>query len=94
MTEKTLPDYINATDAGAEITLRKAIDIDGTKIPVLAMREPTVEDQLIMEATKGSDAVKEMTFIANLCGVGLVDVKKLTTRDYGRVQDAFQVFKD
>ncbi len=95
MEKKTLPDYIKDNDDGtAKITLRSGIDIDGTKVMALVMREPTVEDQLVMEATKGSDAVKEMTIISNLCDIAMADVKKLTTRDYGRVQSAFEVFKD
>ncbi len=90
-----MPEYLNENDDGSvDITLHKKVDIMGAKVAVLRMREPTVEDQLIMEATKGTDAIKEMTFVSNLCGVTLDDVKKLTTRDYNRVQKAFSVFKD
>lgn len=88
-------EYLNETpDGSVDITLKRPIDIDGASVMVLRMREPLVDDQLIMEATKGSDAIKEMNFVANLCGVTLADVKKLTTRDYGRVQKAFGFFKD
>lgn len=90
-----LPAWIaENNDGSASITLRKPLDIDGTKMPKLTMREPLVDDQLIMDATNGSAAVKEMTMIANLCGISIADVKRLTTRDYGRAQDAFAVFRD
>jgi len=88
-------DYLKQNDDGTtDITLGKVIDIDGAKVSALRMREPTVNDQLIMDARKGSYAVKEMTFIADLCGVTMDDIKKLTLRDYKRVQNGLGAFLD
>lgn len=88
-----LPDYLKQTDAGDyDITLRKGITIEGVKVSTLRMREPTVQDNLVQEATKGSDGIKEMTMFANLCDITVDDVKKLGLHDYRRVQQAFTNF--
>lgn len=77
MSEK--PDYIiDAPDGSVQITLT-----DGKKI---AMREPTVEDQLAV--AKGSDAEREIALVANLCDMAPAEVKALTLRNYRRVQAA------
>ena len=49
-------------------------------------------DQLILEDMKGSDAAKEVALVANLCEVTPDDIKRLTLRDYRKVQKAFSGF--
>lgn len=74
-----LPDFIKeATDGGVSITL-----LNGRQI---AMREPTVEDQLAV--AKGSDAEREIALVANLCDLTPSEVKSLSLRNYRRVQAA------
>jgi hypothetical protein len=92
--ENTLPDYITEGDGYAEITLMRPLDVDGTKVPVVRMREPTVQDQLTMEANKGSDAEKEIGLMANLCMMAPGDVKKMPLRDFKRLQVAYVNFLD
>lgn len=73
------PDYISETpDGGVAITL-----LNGRQI---AMREPTVEDQLAV--AKGSDAEREISLVANLCDLSPSEVKSLSLRNYRRVQAA------
>lgn len=84
---------INA-DGSANIALSKDIEIAGVKVSALRMREPTVNDQLVMDATPGSDAVKEIAFFANLTGQTPNEIKSLSLRDYKRVQAAFGLFTD
>ncbi|KIQ80035.1 hypothetical protein RW26_13435 [Aeromonas sp. L_1B5_3] len=79
-------------DCSADITLSRPADIGGTKVAVLRMREPTVGDQEIAFQISGSDAAKEITMFANLCGVAPDDVRKFPLRDYGRMQKAYSVF--
>lgn len=91
--DTVLPDYLGENaDGSLTITLRRPIKIDGTEVTKLKMREPDVNDQLMFDATKGSDVVKEMTMIANLCGVGKDDVKTLKLHDYRRTQAALTHF--
>lgn len=84
---------VEPTDAGyVDIELSRPIEIDGVQVTTLRMREPTVADQLILEDMKGSDATKEVTLVANLCEVTPDDIKRLTLRDYRKVQKAFSGF--
>lgn len=83
-----LPDYLTEGDGFIDIRLRRAITIDGTKVASLRMREPDLNDQLIFEATKGTDAVKEAALIANLCDITVDQAKTLKLHDWKRAQEA------
>lgn len=84
---------VEPADAGyVDIELSRPIEIDGAQVTALRMREPTVADQLILDEMKGSDATKEVTLVANLCEVTPDDIKRLTLRDYRKVQKAFSGF--
>ena len=84
---------VEPIDAGyVNIELSRPIEIDGVQVTTLRMREPTVADQLILEDMKGSDAAKEVALVANLCEVTPDDIKRLTLRDYRKVQKAFSGF--
>lgn len=88
MTKKAVP-----ADAGfVDVALSRPIEIDGAQVTVLRMREPTVADQLMLDDLKGGDATKEVTLVANLCEVTPDDIKRLTLRDYRKVQQAFAGF--
>lgn len=84
---------VEPADAGyVDIELSRPIEIDGVQVTALRMREPTVADQLLLDEMKGSDATKEVTLVANLCEVTQDDIKRLTLRDYRKVQKAFSGF--
>jgi hypothetical protein len=72
-----------------DVTLNRPIDVDGTEMKVLRVREPTVADQLVADEYKGSDSAKELLTMANLCQVSTEDLKKLTLKDYKKLQEAF-----
>ncbi|MTH78759.1 phage tail assembly protein [Paracoccus aestuariivivens] len=79
-----LPDYITENaDGSLSITLR-----DGG---VIAMREPIVEDQL---AVKGNSQQAEFGLISNLCGLAPDEIKKMTSRNYLRIQSGLKHFFD
>lgn len=84
----SLPDYLTEGDGFIDIKLRRPIAIDGTKVASLRMREPDLNDQLVFEATKGTDAVKEATLIANLCDISVDQAKTLKLHDWKRAQEA------
>lgn len=82
-------------DGSVDVTLRKPLTIDGASVNTLRMREPLVEDQLAaQEASGGDNAKMELTLMANLCMLAPADLKKLTMRDYKKVQAAFAAFLD
>lgn len=82
-----------ATPEGfVDIDLSRPLAVDGTEVKQLRMREPTVADQLVSEEMKGTDSVKEIAMLSNLCEVTPDDIKKLSLRDYKKVQAAFLGF--
>lgn len=96
MTDNTLPSYIAEVAEGFKVTLTKPMSIDGAQVSEVVMREPTVQDLLAAEMiAKGqSAATQEITMFANLCTVSPDQIKALTMRNYGRLQDAFKLFTD
>jgi hypothetical protein len=68
------------------------MNIDGAQINVLRMREPTVADQLASEEMQGRDSAKEIAMFANLCEISPDDIKRLTLKDYKKLQVAFMDF--
>jgi hypothetical protein len=80
-------------DAGfVDVELSRPMVIDGAQVKALRMREPTVADQLASEEMKGSDSAKEIAMLANLCEVSPDDIKRLTLKDYKKLQGAFLGF--
>jgi len=81
------------TDQGyVDVELSRPMSIDGAQVKALRMREPTVADQLASEEMKGSDSAKEIAMLANLCEVTPDDIKRLTLKDYKKLQGAFLGF--
>lgn len=81
------------TDQGyVDVELSRPMAIDGAQVKALRMREPTVADQLASEEMKGSDSAKEIAMLANLCEVSPDDIKRLTLKDYKKLQAAFLGF--
>lgn len=98
MTDKTKkeekPTYLHEGEGFVDITLSRPMDVDGAKVTKIRLREPTVDDQLAMEESKGSDAKKEVNLLASLCMVSPADIGKLPLRDYKRLQVGLQTFID
>lgn len=94
MPESTMPEYLTETDDGLKIELSKAVEIDGAQTKTVTMREPTVQDQLDVQAIKGSEAHREVTLMANLCDLTPDQVKAMTMRNYRRLQAALEVFTE
>lgn len=85
-------EWLTEGDGFVDVALAKPLTIDGASVSALRMREPTVADQLAMEEMKGTDGAKEIGMFANLCEVSPADIKKLSLRDYKKMQQAFLVF--
>lgn len=79
-------------DSFKDIELSRPLTIDGSEIKVIRMREPKVEDQLAAEEVKGSASAQEIQMFANLCEIAPADIKRLTLRDYKKLQVAYVGF--
>lgn len=80
-------------DSGfVDISLNRPLEIDGAKVSTLRLREPTVGDQIAMDEYKGGDAAKELFVLSNLTQIAPADLKKLTLKDYKKLQEAFLGF--
>lgn len=75
-----------------DIELARPIEVSGVQVSTLRMREPTVGDQMAVDDIRGTDGQREVSLIANLCEIAPDDVKRLTLRDYRKVQEAFAGF--
>lgn len=76
-----------------KIPLSKPIDVDGTKLAELTMREPLVNDQLIAQETAGeSMALTEVILFANLCEVPVDAVRFMRAKDFSKLQAAYRGF--
>lgn len=91
MTER---DYLTYGDSGeCKIDLIGGLTmVSGVTVSSLTMREPTVEDQIVHDEMKGSDALREVTMFANLCEVAPDDIRKLSLKNYRRLQEAYAGF--
>ena len=88
----TKPNYIQEEEGINLITLSRSYD----GISQVEMREPTVQDLLSAELqSKGkSDAEQEITMFANLCEIAPDFIKKLSLKDYKRIQGAYRLFTE
>lgn len=75
-----------------EIVLKNPIEFDGALVKSLKMRAPKVKDQLSIEKQGGTEAEKEVRFLALLCACPMELVEELTLADYKRMQEAFVDF--
>lgn len=96
MAAKKKPDYLKVAADGSfiDITLMRGIDVDGAKVTALRMREPTVADQETAVNMDGEPATLEIFYLANLCEVSPDQIRKLSVRDFKRIQEAYAVFTD
>jgi hypothetical protein len=76
-------------DGSVTVTLTKAFEINGAKVGYVVMREPTVDDHMVSNETRGSELTKEVTMFANLCTIPAPDLRRLPMRDYMRLQAAY-----
>lgn len=89
------PEWLKHNDDGSvDITLSKPANIEGVKTTAVRMREPTVGDQEVASERSGSDASREIAAIADLCGLAPDDIRKMTARDWKRMQTAYLSFID
>lgn len=95
MAKAKTPDYLVIGEGYVDITLfGEGVDIGGTKVKKLRMREPIVDDQLAVEESSDSEAMKSIKRFANLCEIAPADIRKMTMRNYERLRLADATFTD
>lgn len=87
-------DWLVYGEGHADITLSRAMHVDGVPVSKLRMREPNVTDQMASSEAKGTDASREILMFGNLCEVTVEDVMAMPLRDYTRLRSAFLGFID
>lgn len=96
MTKK--PDWITENaDGSVSIDFTgMPVNVDGTDVTSLTMREPTVQDQLAVDAIsqKSGAGEAEVALFGNLLELSPEVVRGLTLRRYSRLQTAFGFFTD
>ncbi|WP_171178669.1 phage tail assembly protein [Ruegeria sp. HKCCD8929] len=70
----------------------RPLNLDGTDVRKLTMREPTVEDQIAARQHGDDSAEAEIAMFANLVELAPDQVRKLTMRQYVRLQEAYAAF--
>ena len=77
-TVKKLPSWLEITEEGATITLRKATEINQIKVNRLSMRAPTVKDVQLATVQAGGDAEKrELILFSSLTEAGASELTAL-----------------
>lgn len=92
MALKKTPEWLKEGDSFTDITLSRPLDVAGSKVSVVRMREPLVRDQTVMSKMDGDNSEKEITLFANLCGLVPADLDDMPVRDYSRLQTAYLAF--
>ena len=89
-TTKKLPSWLELTEEGATITLRKPTEINQIKVDRISLRAPTVKDVQQATVQSGGDAEKrELILFASLTGSGDKDISAMTIADYNRLQAGY-----
>ena len=76
------------------IDLDYPITVDGVEVSSLAMRRPTVADQLAFEDGKGSEAVRTVAMMSNLCDVPPSSIKQLDVVDFAKLAETLKGFNE
>lgn len=76
------------------IELDYPITVDGVEVSSLAMRRPTVADQLAFEDGKGSEAGRTVNMMANLCDVPPASIKQLDVVDFAQLAEVLKGFNE
>lgn len=88
------PEWMKEGDGFVDVTLSRPADMGGVKMTTLRMREPTVEDSMAASDKDGSDAEREVFAIACLVEQAPEHLRKLSLRDFKRLQVAYLSFTD
>ena len=83
---------INTSAPSVRIPLQYPLTIDGMQFDSLTLRRPLVRDRLIAEKASGSEAEKEIRFVANLCDMAPQHIELLDLSDYTKIQECLSNF--
>lgn len=80
------PKWLTEGDGFADVDLIGQLDIMGSKVKSVRIREPLVQDELAAQKSAKDPGDREMALFANLIGVAPIDLHTLRSRDYRRIQ--------
>lgn len=96
MDEGILPEWLTEQDDGSVIIsfrdAKRKPKIDGTEVSELAMREPSIEDQLTQQKKHKHMGDAEVALIANLTEQSPEAIRGLSVRHFSRCQRALAFF--
>jgi hypothetical protein len=75
-----------------QIELEYPVEVDGVQVNTLAMRRPTVADQLAFEDGKGTEAKKTVNMMAALCDVPPATIQQLDIIDFQKLAEVMAGF--
>lgn len=90
--DRKRPEYIDEQDGYNRVTLIRGLKLAEGATKVVTMREPSVADMERHQDSKKSAATAEVELFANLCELAPSDIRSLSFRDYGRLQESFALF--
>ena len=76
------------------VELDQPFRANGVIVNSITLRSPKVGDKLAADSLQGSDAVKEVQFMASLANVSFSDLKEMDLKDYQKLQKAVEYFLD
>jgi hypothetical protein len=74
------------------VSLDYPISHDGLTVSELALRRPTVADNLAVQKLANNDAEREIRLLANLAEVPPDLIHKMDLKDYGKLQTVLASF--
>ena len=92
MATKKTPDWLKEGEGFTDITLSRPLDVAGSKVSTVRMREPLVRDQTAIKKMDTDAEEKEIALFANLCGLVPDDLDAMPMKDYSRLQTAYMAF--
>jgi len=74
------------------VKLKFPINSKGRQIDSLTVRRPKIQDRLAVEHIQGSDILKEVALLANLCEIDHDEISQLDLVDYSALQEVLNDF--
>ncbi|HHW4682637.1 MAG TPA: phage tail assembly protein [Xylella sp.] len=90
----TIKEYIQEEQGYVRITLVSPVNINGTAVHQVRMREPTAGDLKRAFSLPGNESERELRIFSNLMEITPEELEAFSLRNYKRLQEAFQVFTE
>ncbi|HHW4680307.1 MAG TPA: phage tail assembly protein [Xylella taiwanensis] len=89
-----IKEYIQEEQGYVLITLASPVNINGSTVNQVRMREPTAGDMKRSFSLSGSEAERELRIFSNLMEIAPEELEAFSLRNYKRLQEAFLIFTE